>query len=331
MKITILGAGSFGTAIAVHLTSIGHTVMLWTRDQKQCDSINKKGINTFCFQYVKLSEYIKCTIDIATAMRYSDHYIMAIPTQFVREVCTKIATLSLSSYSILNLAKGIEISTGNLLHVIYGELLPSLKFTTLSGPSHAEEVLIGCPTAVSIASFTEGEAEKWQKIVTGNNFRAYTCNDVIGLEVGGATKNIYAIAAGIAKAMNLGDNALAALACRGLAEIMRFGVKMGASPITLSGLGGAGDLMVTCYSTHSRNFRLGLAIGSGKSLYEATKALGQVAEGAYTVRAIIEHIKKFNVDMPLAEGVYRILYNGEKPLNILRELFSRPLKAEKLF
>ena len=331
MNITMLGAGSFGTGMSKHLADLGHNILMWTIDKEQSDSINKTGRNTFCFQDTILPENIKCTMDINEALDFSDRVIMAIPTQFEREVCQKVTRSGRKGLHMLNLAKGIEISTGYLLHKVHEEECPGNIYSALSGPSHAEEVLIGCPTAVALASFHEGEAESWQKIITGNNFRIYTSDDVVGLEVGGATKNIYAVAAGISKAMSLGDNALAAIACRGLAEIMRFGKKLGASPMTLSGLAGVGDLMVTCYSMHSRNFRLGMAIGSGKTLDEAAKDLGQVAEGAYTVRAVIENSKKFDVEMPLAEGVYRILYGGESPDEILRELFSRPLKAEELF
>ncbi len=331
MNITILGAGSFGTAMAKHLADLGNNVLMWTIDEKQAESINLCGRNTFCFQDTVLPDKIKCTLDLKEALAFSDRVIMAIPTQFEREVCEKITATGHKGGHMLNLAKGIEISTGYLLHKVHEEICPHFIYSALSGPSHAEEVLIGCPTTVALASFHEGEAESWQKILTGNNFRVYTSDDVIGLEVGGATKNIYAVAAGISKAMELGDNALAAIACRGLAEIMRFGQKLGASPLTLSGLAGVGDLMVTCYSMHSRNFRLGLAIGKGKSLEEAAKELGQVAEGAYTVRAVVENSKKFGVEMPLAEGVYRVLYCNEKPADLLKELFARPLKAEMRF
>lgn len=331
MNITILGAGSFGTAIATHLADMGNSVLMWTIDKEQSNSINSFGINTFCFSDTKLNNKIKCTLDINKALDFSDRYIMAIPTQFVREVYEKIAAAKNCRGHILNLAKGIEITTGDLLHKVQQETCPQLVYSVLSGPSHAEEVLLGCPTAVTIASKIEKEAKCWQKLLTGNNFRAYTSDDVIGVEIGGATKNIYAVAAGISKAMNLGDNALAAIACRGLAEIMRLGEKMGASPLTLSGLAGVGDLMVTCYSMHSRNFRLGITIGNGKTLDEARKELGQVAEGAYTVRAIIENSKQFDVEMPLANGVYRILYENASPSQILKELFTRPLKAEIKF
>ncbi|NLD05442.1 MAG: NAD(P)-dependent glycerol-3-phosphate dehydrogenase [Synergistaceae bacterium] len=331
MNITMLGAGSFGTGMSKHLADLGHNILMWTIDKEQSESINNNGRNTFCFRDTILPKSIKCTLDMDQALNHSDRVIMAIPTQFEREVCQKVAKSGKKDIHMLNLAKGIEISTGSLLHKVHEEECPENIYSALSGPSHAEEVLIGCPTAVALASFHEGEAAIWQKILTGNNFRVYTADDVIGLEVGGATKNIYAVAAGISKAMSLGDNALAAIACRGLAEIMRFGKKLGASPMTFSGLAGVGDLMVTCYSMHSRNFRLGLAVGSGKTLDEAAKELGQVAEGAYTVRAVIENSKKFDVEMPLAEGVYRILYANESPEKILRELFSRPLKAEQLF
>ncbi|MEG1641939.1 MAG: NAD(P)H-dependent glycerol-3-phosphate dehydrogenase [Synergistaceae bacterium] len=330
MKITILGAGSFGTAIASHLASLKNDVLLWTIDQAQANSINSFSINTFCFKEVKLDNKISATTDLECAFAFSNKVIMAIPSQFVREVLEKIDQAKHRDIHILNLSKGIEIKTGKFLHQIYSEICPDYIYSALSGPSHAEEVMSQCPTTVSVASFLDKEAEMWQSIVTGNSFRAYTSHDVIGLEVGGATKNIYAIASGIAKAMNLGDNAVAALACRGLSEMMRFGIAMGASPITLSGLAGVGDLIVTCCSIHSRNFRLGYALGSGKSLDEATKELGQVAEGVYTAKAIVENSKQFNVEMPLAEGVYRVLFNNASPSDILKELFARPVKSENL-
>lgn len=328
MNITILGAGSFGTAMGKHLADLGNDVKLWTIDAKQAEYINERNINNFCFQNTVLPKKITCTLDIKEAFEFSDRCIVAIPTQFVREVCKKAAPYAGKETHILNLAKGIEITTGNLLHSIYNEALPEAAYSALSGPSHAEEVLIECPTTVALASKDEEEAKSWQNIVSGANFRAYTGTDVVGLEVGGAIKNIYAVAAGMSQAMKLGDNAVAALATRGLAEMMRFGIRLGASPLTLSGLAGVGDLMVTCYSMHSRNFRLGLAIGGGMSFDEAVDSLGQVAEGAYTVRAVVENSRKFNVEMPLADAVYRVLYKGEKPKELLRELFARPLKSE---
>ncbi|MCE5201306.1 MAG: NAD(P)-dependent glycerol-3-phosphate dehydrogenase [Synergistaceae bacterium] len=331
MNITILGAGSFGTAMAKHLAGLGNFVLMWTMNKERSESINILRRNTSCFRDTVLPENINSTIDIGEALSFSDRFIMAIPAQSEREVCEKISAAGQKSGHMLNLAKGIEISTGRLLHQVHEELCPQLTYSALSGPSHAEEVLLQLPTAVAVASYHEGEAESWQVLLNGNNFRVYTTDDVVGLEVGGATKNIYAIAAGISKAMDLGDNAIAAIACRGLAEIMRLGHKLGASPLTLSGLAGVGDLMVTCYSMHSRNFRLGLAIGSGKTLDEAIAALGQVAEGVYTVRAIVENSKKFDVEMPLAEGVYRVLYDGESPETLLQEFFARPLKPEMRF
>ncbi len=331
LNTTILGAGSFGTAMAVHLATLGHNVKMWTIDGQQAETINNSHRNNFCFLNTELPEKITATTDLREALGFSDRYIMAIPTQFEREVCGKIAALSPAPGHMLNLAKGIEISTGNLLHKVHEELCPQMIYSALSGPSHAEEVLIDRPTTVALASRDEEEAKSWQELLNGGNFRVYTSTDVVGLEVGGATKNIYAIAAGISKALQLGDNALAALASRGLAEIMRFGAKLGASPLTLSGLAGVGDLMVTCYSMHSRNFRLGLAVGSGISMDEAVAELGQVAEGAYTVRAVVENSKKFAVEMPLADAVYRVLYKDENPQELLKELFARPVKSEMRF
>lgn len=332
MKISILGAGSFGTAMASHLANLENEILLWTLDKNQAKSINDSGYNPFCFQEYKLSGRIRATISLEEALVFSERVIVAIPTQAVRDVLTKVTGAGKREGHFLNLSKGIEMSSGYLLHKVYEETCPGFTYSALSGPSHAEEVISGLPTAVSLASFADSEAENWQTIINGNNFRIYTADDVTGLEVGGAAKNIYAIAAGITKAMNLGDNALAGLVCRSLAEIMRLGQEMGASPLTLSGLAGVGDLMVTCYSAHSRNFRLGMAIGSGKSFDEAVASLNhQVAEGAYTVRAIMENSKKFEVELPLAESVYRVLYKGDSPKEILRELMARPQKAEMRF
>lgn len=328
MNITIFGAGSFGTATAVHLAMLGHNIMLWTRRQTQAEQINTAHTNDFCFKNIRLSDAITATDNIAVALAHSDRYIAAIPAQSLRDVCIKLASFYPKRGHMLNLAKGMEITTGKLPNCICSELCPQLIYSVLSGPSHAEEVILNLPTTVALASRVDTEAKSWQNIMNGGNFRVYTATDVTGVETGGALKNIYAIAAGISRALKLGDNALAALASRGLAEIMRFGVKLGASPLTLSGLAGAGDLMVTCYSMHSRNFRLGLAIGQGKSLKEAAAELGQVAEGAYTVRAVIENSIRFNVEMPLADAVYRVLYNGAKPQTVLKELFARPPKPE---
>lgn len=332
MNISILGAGSFGTAMANHLASLGNEVLIWTIDKSQSETINDSGCNPFCFESIRLPDRVKSTAALAEALAFSKRRIMAIPTQAVREVLGKVAAAGETSGSFLNLAKGIEVSTGHLLHQVYHEICPDINYSTLSGPSHAEEVISELPAAVALASRDSKEAKIWQGIVNGNNFRVYTSDDIIGLEVGGAAKNIYAIAAGITKAMQLGDNALAALVCRSLAEIMRLGNEMGASPLTLSGLAGAGDLMVTCYSAHSRNFRLGLAIGEGRDFDEAVASLGrQVAEGAYTVRAIMENSKKFKVELPLAESVYRVLYESDSPKEILTELMARPQKAEMRF
>lgn len=331
MNISILGAGSFGTAMASHLASLGNNILIWSIDEKQTNSINSTGYNTFCFQDVKLPDKVKATLSLEDALDFSERVILAIPTQVIREVLGKVAATGRTGGHFLNLAKGIEMRSGNLIHKIFKETCRGLTYSTLSGPSHAEEVIANRPTAVSLASLSPDEAEKWQQIVAGNNLRIYTSDDVVGLEVGGATKNIYAVAAGISKAMEFGDNAMAALVCRGLAEIMRLGRKMGASPMTLAGLAGIGDLAVTCYSMHSRNFRLGLAIGGGQSFDEAVTSLGQVAEGAYTVRAIVENSKKFNVELPIAESVYRILYKEESPQMIVNELLSRPLKPELVF
>jgi glycerol-3-phosphate dehydrogenase (NAD(P)+) len=224
-------------------------------------------------------------------------------------------------------AKGIEISTGMRPSQVVAELLPESNYSILSGPSHAEEIMTDSPAAVVVAGPSR-EAKAWQTYFMTPRFRVYTSEDVIGVEAGAAVKNVIAIGTGIARAMGQGDNAVAALVTRGLAEIMRLGARMGANPLTLSGLAGVGDLMVTCYSMHSRNFRLGLELGRGVPFREAVDNLGEVAEGAYTVRALVDHARSLDVEIPICRAVHRVIYEGADPKQAMSDLLLRSPKPE---
>ncbi len=326
--ITVFGAGSWGTALADLAARRGHDVVLWCRHEDQARAINATGHNPRYLSDAPLNPSLDATSDIGEAASHSGRWILAIPTQSLRETLLRLAPLSPSGLSACNAAKGIEIGSRKLIHEIVKEILPQARYSVLSGPSHAEEVIKGQPTAVVVASSDGGEAALWQGLLNGGTFRVYTGTDVVGVEVGGAVKNVMAVAAGVARAMGLGDNAVAALVSRGLAETMRLGARLGARPLTLAGLAGVGDLMVTCYSHHSRNFRLGLALGEGLSLEAALESLGQVAEGATTVKAVVALARELNVELPLAEAIHRVLYDSVPPARVLEALFLRDPKPE---
>ncbi len=327
-SITVFGAGSWGTALADHLRRAGHEVTLWCRRAEQARAINLTGKNPDYLCDIDLAAGLTATSDLAEAATLAERYVMAVPTQQVRSFLTAARNVLPAGCSVCNVAKGIEISTGYRISQITGAVMPGTRYTVLSGPSHAEEVARMKPTAVVAASRFPEEARIWQEIFTARYFRVYTSEDITGVETGGAVKNVIAVAAGIAAAMGLGDNALAALVSRGLAEVMRFGAKTGAHPLTLAGLAGVGDLMVTCYSDLSRNYRLGKAVGRGIRPKQANEELGQVAEGFYTVAALVKQARKLEVELPITEAVYRILYEEKSPKQALDELFSRELKSE---
>jgi len=326
--ITVFGAGSWGTAVADRGARRGHDVILWCRQEDQARAINTTGRNPRYLTGASLSPSLNATSDLHEAAGHSERWILAVPTQALREVLNRLAATAPRFLSVCNAAKGIEIVSRKLIHEIVAEILPGARYSVLSGPSHAEEVVVGQPTAVVVASSDSREAALWQNLLNGGTFRVYTGTDVVGVEVGGAVKNVMAVAAGVARAMGLGDNAVAALVSRGLAETMRLGARLGARPLTLAGLAGVGDLMVTCYSHHSRNFRLGLALGEGLSLQEALERIGQVAEGATTVTAVVALSRELNGELPLAEAVHRVLYESVPPARVLEALFLRDPKPE---
>ncbi|MBP8996232.1 MAG: NAD(P)-dependent glycerol-3-phosphate dehydrogenase [Synergistales bacterium] len=327
-KITVYGAGSWGTAAADLLARGGHQATLWCRRPEQARAINATGRNPDYLKRTDLSPALLVTADLEEAAVSSQFHVIAVPTQSVREFLSGAARYWPRDVRVCNLAKGIEIASGDRISQVVAETLPGSRYSVLSGPSHAEEVADGKPAAVVAASSIPGEAELWQGIFSGKLFRVYTSDDVVGVEIGGAVKNVIAIAAGIAASREMGHNALAALVCRGLAEVMRLGAKLGAYPLTLAGLAGVGDLMVTCFSGLSRNYRLGLAVGGGMTLTQALNSLGQVAEGAYTVDALVRNAREIDIELPLTEAVHRILYDAVSPESMVGSLFGRELKPE---
>lgn len=336
VKLTVIGAGSFGTAMAKHVSTISrerNDVMLYCEFEEQANAINATHRNPLSMKDIELGENISAVggeKNLERALSFSDTAILALPSQALGPVAQKISAVTDSGagFKFLSLAKGIEISSGLFMHQLAGKFLPNAVYSALSGPSHAEEVALGMPSAVVVASKDEPTALMWQRALNDERLRIYTSNDVQGVELGGSMKNVIAIAVGIARALGFGDNSVAALVTRGLAEIMRYGMSLGANSLTLAGLAGIGDLMVTCYSSLSRNFRFGNAVGSGKTPDEAAREIGQVVEGMHTVRALVAKARESNLDLPITEGVYSVLYDNVPVRDVLTTLLTREPKPE---
>ncbi len=339
MKLTIIGAGSFGTAMTKHastvLTGSGgeNEVVLYCEHEHQADAINKTRHNPLSMKEIELGANVTAVggeKNLPRALAHADHIILALPSQVLGGVLEKIAghTDGGKNLRLLSLAKGIEIKSGRFMHQIARAAVPNAVYAALSGPSHAEEVGIGMPSAVVVASRDEATALAWQAALNDERLRIYTSNDVQGVELGGSMKNVIAIAVGIARASGFGDNSVAALVTRGLAEIMRFGASLSANPLTLAGLAGIGDLMVTCYSILSRNFRFGNAVGGGKTPEEAALEIGEVVEGMHTAKALVAKARENKLDLPISEGVYRILYENVPVKEVMTALLTRDPKPE---
>ena len=328
MSLAILGAGSFGTAVANHVARTGEDAVLWCRTVEQARHINERHRNPRYLKDYPLVEALRATADLEEALGGAERVILALPTQSLRGVLERLAPLHLEGRRFLSLAKGIEIATGFMPGAVFDQVLPGRSYSALSGPSHAEEVVRELPTAVIVASEDPATALEWQATLNTPRFRVYTSGDVTGVELGGAVKNVIAIAVGIAHSLAAGDNAKAALTTRGLAEIMRLGTALGASPLTLAGLAGVGDLMVTCYSSHSRNFRFGAAIGRGASPESAAAEIGQVVEGAHTAKALVAYARKMGIELPISEGVHAVLYESAALQDVIDGLLFREPKPE---
>lgn len=325
-RVAVLGAGSWGTVLAAVLADNGHEVTLWARREEQAEEIDLSHTNYKYLPDVTLPATLKATASLEKALAGKEIVLFAVPSQSMREIARAARNWIGKDVLVMHAAKGFEINTWKRMSEVLAEELGSElkeRITVLSGPSHAEEVIRRCPTTVVVASQQEQAAEQAQMLFMNSYFRVYTNPDVIGVEVGGALKNIIALAAGLVDGLQYGDNARAALITRGLAEIARLGMAMGAEPITFVGLAGVGDLVVTCTSRHSRNWRAGYMLSQGKKLDEVLKSMGMVVEGVSTTKAGYMLKEQKQVEMPITEQLYAVLFADKNPAQAVKELMGR--------
>lgn len=327
-KIAVIGAGGWGTALAMVLANNFESVYLWTRNQIQADEINNNRTNLKYLPSAIIPNNIISTTD-TNDISDIDIFVNAVPTQYIRTYY-KDYNISLEDKQIVNSSKGVENNSNKTISGIFDEVygIASNKFAVLTGPSHAEEVCLKIPTTVVVASESNKFANYVQDIFVTDFFRVYTSEDVIGCEIGGSLKNVIAIAAGIIDGMGLGDNTKAALLTRGLAEIARLGEAMGADHKTFSGLSGLGDLFVTCNSKHSRNRSFGERIGKGENSNQILSTSTMIAEGVYTSKSAYELSKKYDIEMPITEQVYQVIFENKDPKEAIQELMKRDKKNE---
>ena len=327
-KIGVLGAGSWGIALALLLDKNGHDMIVWSIDEKEVDMLKHKREHLSKLPGVKLPEGMTFTNTLSEAIVNMDCVILAVPSSFTRATAKKMKEYIVPNQKIINVAKGIEEKTCMTLSEQIEEELPDADVAVLSGPSHAEEVSRGLPTTCVIGATSEVTALYLQKLFINETFRVYISPDIMGIELGGALKNVIALAAGVADGMGYGDNTKAALITRGITEIARLGIIMGGKKETFNGLTGIGDLIVTCASVHSRNRKAGYLIGQGKTMQEAMDEVKMVVEGVYSAKAAMELSKKYNVSMPIVEQVNKVLFEGEDAKEAVRELMLRDNNLE---
>lgn len=330
--VAVLGGGAFGTALAKVLSEAGHPVKMWMRREAWVHAINTEHRHPARLKGVRLPPGLKATTSLEEAMTGAEIVVSAVPTVAVRPVWEQAQAFLADGAVIVSAAKGIETETLMLVSDIFKDVLPESRHRNLaylSGPSFALEAARRQPTAVTIASEREETALVVQRAISTDYFRAYVTTDVVGVEVGGALKNVIAIAAGAADGLGLGLNAAAALVTRGLAEITRLGMQMGAEPRTLSGLSGMGDLVLTCMGGLSRNRTVGFHLGQGKNLEQILEELGEVAEGVNTAKAVRALAEREGVELPIAEAVHRLLFEGATARDTVFELMGRKLKHEQ--
>lgn len=331
MRISVLGAGSWGTALSIILHSNGHDVTLWEYKPSYFKSLKRSRENKIFLPKIKIPKEIEITSSLKEGCENQHMIVLAVPSQFIRGVLVNIKKYNLNDATLVSVAKGIEKDTLFTVSQIIKDVLPhveSKNIGVLSGPSHAEEVAKKIPTAVVSASTNLETAKQIQAAFITSYFRVYHSTDLLGVELGGALKNVIAIGAGMVDGAKFGDNTKAAIMTRGIAEISRIGVKMGALPETFSGLSGVGDLIVTCMSKHSRNRYVGEQIGSGKKLKAVLKSMQMVAEGVATCQSAYELARAHNVKTPIVDAVYGALFLDKDPIKATYELMSRDMKSE---
>lgn len=327
-NLGVVGAGSWGTALALVLEKNGHQVTLWSSREEKAAELKKLRENVDKLPGVKLPETLEITSDLETAVRDKELVVLGVPSLYIRSTAAKMAPYVSEGQIIVNVSKGIEESTLSTMTDAIWEEIPQADVAVLSGPSHAEEVSRGIPTTVVAGAKTRKTAEKIQSIFMNETFRVYTSPDMLGIEIGGALKNVIALAAGIADGLGFGDNTKAALITRGIAEMSRLGVAMGGYPETFSGLTGMGDLIVTCASRHSRNRKAGYLIGQGYPMQKAMDEVKMVVEGVYSAKAALKLAEKYYVRLPIIEQVNAVLFDGKEATEAVRELMVRDGKTE---
>ena len=326
-NINIIGSGGWGTANAIILSQNGHDVLLWSYLEEESKNLEKYRENKPFLPGVKIPEGIKYTSDISKCGK-ADLIVIAVPSHAVRQTARNLAPFVSDGQLILNISKGFDEENFLRLSEVIKEEIPNCNVASMSGPSHAEEAAIGMPTTNVVACENPEHTSFIQDLYMSPKFRVYITDDIVGLELGGSLKNIIALAAGICDGVGYGDNTKAALMTRGLVEITRLGVKMGARKETFSGLTGVGDLIVTCTSRHSRNNRCGELIGKGKSYEEASREIGMVVEGYHALEAAMELSRKYDVEMPITGAIYEIVKKGLDPKEAMYRLMTRDLKSE---
>ena len=330
-KVTIMGCGSWGTALAIVLAQKEIPVTMWCRREAQAVEMNTQHTNEKYLPGIQLPDNISVTCDLSDALQGAKYVVLAVPSQTLRENLEQAKPYLDADAILINTAKGLEVGSNMRLSQVADQVIPGSidRFVAFYGPSHAEEVGRGLPAAIVSTSVNKQVAEAVQDLFMSPALRVYTNDDLIGAEIGGAIKNIIAIATGIAVGLGLGDNAQAALLTRGMAEITRFGTALGADPLTFSGLTGIGDLVVTCTSRHSRNHRCGLALGQGKSLDQILNEMGMVVEGVKTTKATAELAKEMGISMPITECMYRVLFDNLPVTDAVNELMTRNKRSEQ--
>ncbi|BDF34256.1 glycerol-3-phosphate dehydrogenase [NAD(P)+] [Lachnospiraceae bacterium] len=327
-NVGIMGAGSWGTALALLLHKNGHEVAVWSISKEEVEMLSTKREHASKLPGVKIPEDMEFTTDMEAAIRGKDFLVLAVPSPFTRSTARSMKPFVAGGQIIVDVAKGIEETTLMTLSQQIEEEIPQADVAVLSGPSHAEEVGRGLPTSVVIGARTRETAEYLQKMFMNEVFRVYTSPDMLGMELGGSLKNVIALAAGIADGLGYGDNTKAALITRGIAEIARLGVKMGGAVESFTGLTGIGDLIVTCASQHSRNRKAGYLIGQGMSMQEAMDEVKMVVEGVYSTKAAVKLGEKYDVALPIIGEVNKVLFEDKNPREAVNELMLRDSKAE---
>lgn len=327
-KITVIGAGSFGTSLAILLTNKGYDVSIWGRKKSQLALMRETRENPHYLPKVKLPESLKIVDDMDDALKGADMLVFSVPAQNFRGVLETAKEFMTGKEIVVNVAKGIEKGTLMRLSDVAKEVIPNICYVALSGPSHAEEVARLLPTTVAVSCEDKAVALEVQEIFNTDRFRVYTNDDLVGVELGGSLKNIIALGAGISDGMGFGDNAKAAMMTRGITEMIRLGTAMGSKSETFSGLTGLGDLIVTCTSMHSRNRRCGILIGQGMSVNDAVNEIGMVVEGLATAEAAGALAEKYNIEMPITQSICDLIYGRTNAMEAVDALMGRKTKNE---